>query len=57
MKFEKGNVVRHKAGGPTMVISSIEDNGLCICSWHSRTNDEFKQKDFYPEELELIEKE
>lgn len=60
MKFEKGNVVTHKGGGitggPRMVICSVESEGMCICSWYSKTNDKFNIERFEAEELELAAK-
>ena len=56
MKFEAGNIVRHKAGGPKMVIRSIKADGRCFCSWYSQFNDKFDSKDFQPEELKLEKK-
>ncbi|MBA7493964.1 hypothetical protein ES702_04530 [subsurface metagenome] len=54
MKFELGNKVKHKAGGPKMIICSVTPEGLCSCRWYSRANDKFNSQNFQAEELELI---
>jgi len=56
MKFEKGDIVKHKPGGPKMVISSVESDKIYFCRWYSQANDEFNIEDFQAEELELLEK-
>lgn len=56
MKFEKGNIVKHKPGGPKMVISSAESEDRYFCRWYSQANDKFNEETFCAEELELLEK-
>ena len=56
MKFEKGNIVEHKAGGPKMVICSVESDDRYFCSWWSEANNRFDGTTLQAEELELLEK-
>lgn len=46
-KFEAGDIVRLKSGGPPMaVVKPVNDNGDVKCLWFS--SDGFRQEAFFP---------
>jgi uncharacterized protein YodC (DUF2158 family) len=56
--FKKGDLVRHKAGGPIMFVTGPNqyDASQVACRWpHGPKNDQkFREDYFDPEELELV---
>jgi uncharacterized protein YodC (DUF2158 family) len=47
-KYEKGDLVRLKSGGPTMVVTHLHDGGIYSCDWF--VGEEIKKGDSFPEE-------
>lgn len=38
IRFQAGDLVRHRGGGPVMVVEWLEDEEFLHCSWFDTTN-------------------
>ena len=55
-KFNVGDVVRLKSGGPTMTVQGETTTNKIICKWFVNNSD-IKKSSFAPDSLELAEDE
>ena len=52
--IEPGDKVKHKSGGPEMIVSSISEDGIVECRWWKTRLDDFASDTFNMAELEKV---
>ncbi|WP_311754780.1 YodC family protein [Proteus terrae] len=54
-KFNSGDVVRLKSGGPKMTVEGNSGTGDAICSWYDESKGEYLKQAFAEDALERYE--
>lgn len=49
IKFKKGDLVKHRAGGPVMAVDGVHPDGSLRCTWFAGSK--HQEADFAPETL------
>ena len=52
-KYNEGDVVRLKSGGPIMTVGMVADDGDLLCQWF--TDNKLQESFFNPNSLEKVE--